>query len=174
MQQPEQNTIEKKHIAHVDIHELFFAISISIGFTMEDIEDYEDEIAALVQRWEDQGYIEIYTEDKDRKYGRAKEMASVRNSVPYYLGMYHARVLKGENDPLLVVTFDDVEMEGASVTVATVRFMAIHDDLFGPQGKGSPKFNDDQMRAIRKKIDGYRQQGDAYTAAQKLKENDAD
>lgn len=165
MQQPEQNSIEQIQIAHVDMHGLFFEISLAIGFTMEDIEDFEDEISDLVQHWEDQGFIEIYADSKDRKYGRAKEMASVRNSVPHYLGMYHARVLKGKNDPLLVLTFDDVEQDGESITVATVRFMAIHDDLFGPQGKGSPKFNDAQMRAIRQKIDGYRKQGDAYTAA---------
>lgn len=174
MQQPKNNSIQKKHIAHVNIHELFFAISISIGFTMEDIEDYEDEIAGLVQLWEDQGFIEIYSENKDRKYGRAKEMASVQNSVPHYLGLYHARVVIGDNDPLLVITFDDIEENGKEVTVATVRFMAIHDDLFGSLDS-KVKFNDAQMKAIRIKIDNYRKQGDAYTIAQaQANKNDAE
>lgn len=171
MQQPKQNTLEKRYIAHVNIHELFFVISLSIGFTLEDIEDYEDDISDLVQKWEDQGFIEIYTERKDRKYGRAKKMASVQNSVPHYLGLYHARVLKGENDPLLVITFDDVEEDGKEVTVATVRFLAIHDDLFAPLNS-KRKFNDAQMKAIRKKIDDYRKQGDEYTAAKAKEKKD--
>ncbi|MBF6850108.1 hypothetical protein, partial [Acinetobacter baumannii] len=111
----------------------------------------------------------IYIEDSDRRYGRAKSMASVRNSVPYYLNMYHARVVKGEYDPLLVITFEDTDQvhpDGHEMKVASIRFMAIHDDLFGEQDP-RVKFNDAAMKQIRKKIDAYRKQGDQYNQEKK-------
>ncbi len=103
MPQPDQQ-LERKYITHVELHDLFFVISQSIGFSEEDIEDYEDDIFAMIEIWRVQGFIDIYIRDEDKRFGRAKNMASVRNSAPYYLNLFHARVVKGDNDPLLVIT----------------------------------------------------------------------
>ncbi|EHU1307689.1 TPA: hypothetical protein ACGHB6_002637 [Acinetobacter baumannii] len=168
MPQPDQQ-LERKYISHAELHDLFFVISQHIGFTIEDIEDYEEDIFNLIELWREQGYIDIYIEDSDRRYGRIKNMASVRNSVPYYLNMYHARVVKGEYDPLLVITFEDTDQvhpDGHEMKVASIRFMAIHDDLFGEQDP-RVKFNDAAMKQIRKKIDAYRQEGDRYNQEKK-------
>lgn len=171
MQEPNKTPVIQKIIAHVELHELFFVISEAIGFTVEDIEDYEEEIIDLVEHWREQGFIEIYTDDADRKYGRVKHMASVNGSVPWYLNLYHSRVVKGDNDPLVVLTFDETVQNGKTITVASIRFLAIHDDLFGPLGNKSVKFNEQQMKNIRMRIDKYRQQGDAHNAAKAEEQN---
>lgn len=160
--QQHNEAIEKVRIARVGLHELFFDISLEIGFSLEQIEDFETEIVQLVEHWRKQGFIEVYKVDKDRRYTRVKHMADVRGSVPHYLGLYHARVLKHENDPLVVLTFDEEERNGQMVTVASLRFMAIHNDLFGPYNDRNTKFNPDKMRAIRRKIDEYRKRGDDH------------
>ncbi|WP_227571171.1 hypothetical protein [Acinetobacter baumannii] len=136
---------------------------------MEDIEDYEEDIFNLIELWREQGYIDIYINDNDKRFGRAKSMASVRNTAPYYLDLFHARVVKGESDPLLVITFEDTDQvhpDGHELKIASIRFMAIHDDLFGERNP-KVKFNDAAMRQIRQKIDAYRKQGDQYNEEKK-------
>ncbi|MEQ1190178.1 MULTISPECIES: hypothetical protein [Acinetobacter] len=168
MPQPDQQ-LERKYITHVELHDLFFVISQSIGFSEEDIEDYEDDIFAMIEIWRVQGFIDIYIRDEDKRFGRAKNMASVRNSAPYYLNLFHARVVKGDNDPLLVITFestDQLHPDGHEMHVASIRFLAIHDDLFGEEGSKA-KFNDAAMRQIRKTIDAYRLQGNRYNEEKK-------
>lgn len=91
-------------------------------------------------------------------------MASVRGSVPYYLDMFHARVLSNDNDPLLVITFKDTDAtteDRKPIKIAVIRFMAIHDDLFGEENP-KVKFNPQKTRAIRKRIDDLRKRGDFY------------
>ncbi|MDO7503148.1 hypothetical protein Q5X59_03725 [Acinetobacter baumannii] len=170
MQQQPKKPIERKPIVDAELHDLFAVISAMIGYTPDIVEDYEDDIIDLVDLWHKQQYIDIYTEDADRKFGRAKDTSSVRGSVPWYCGIYHARLLKtGESDPLIVIVFEEQEENGEMVTVASLRFMAHHDDLFGPKKsrKDKTKFDPDKMRAIRKKIDSYIQQGNAYNEEKK-------
>lgn len=71
MPQPDQQ-LERKYITHAELDDLFFVISQHIGFTIEDIEDYEEDIFNLIELWREQGYIDIYIEDSDRRYGRIK------------------------------------------------------------------------------------------------------
>ncbi|MFV5376187.1 hypothetical protein [Acinetobacter calcoaceticus] len=169
MQQRLKNMLERKTIIDAELHDLFAVISAMIGYTPEIVEDYEDEIIELTELWYKQQYIDIYSEDVDRRFGRAKDTASVRGSVPWYCGLYHARLLKtGENDPLVVIVFEEQEENGEMVTVASIRFMADHDDLFGPKDpKDKTKFDAAKMRALRMKIDSYIQQGNAYNEEKK-------
>lgn len=163
MQQPDP-TLERHYISDVIIHDLFYVISQELGFTEEDIDSYEDDILDLIEIWQQQGFIEIYAEKSDRRFGRIKDMASVPGSVPFYLNMFHARVVERRNDPLLVITFQDTTMSnqaGQPLEIAVIRFMAIHDDLFGEENP-KVKFNADKMRAIRKRIDDLRKKGDLY------------
>jgi len=79
------------------------------------------------------------------------------------MGLFHARLLKtGENDPLIVIVFEEVTIDGDINTIASLRFMLDHDDMFGPKDDRRTKFNPDAMRAIRRRIDGFIQQGTNY------------
>lgn len=106
MSQPLDNPVQRQEISEVFLHDLFFEISESIGYTYDIVEEYFQDIEALVELWSNQGFIEIYTADADRQYGRAKDTNSTPNSSPWYTGLYHARLLKtGEHDPLVVIVF---------------------------------------------------------------------
>lgn len=163
MQQPD-STLKRQYISDAILHDLFYVISQEIGFTEDEIDSYEDDFLDLIEIWQEQGFIEVYVHDYDRRFGRIKDMASVRGSVPYYLDMFHARVLSNDNDPLLVITFKDTDAtteDGKPIKIAVIRFMAIHDDLFGEENP-KVKFNPQKMRAIRKRIDDLRKRGDLY------------
>ena len=156
-QQP--NNVERKTISEVYLHDLFFEISDAIGYTYDISETYLQDIEALIDLWTVQGFIEIYTENTDRKYGRVKDTNSTPNSSPWYIGLYHARLLEtNEDDPLIVIVFEETTIDGEINTVASLRFMLDHDDMFGPQD-GRTKFNPAAMTAIRKRIDQFIQQG---------------
>ena len=154
------DNVKSQKISGVSIHDLFFEISAAIGYTYEIAETYLDDIEALVALWTKQGFIEVYAENADRQYGRVKDSNSAPNSSPWYIGLYHARLLpSGDNDPLVVIVFDKLDEENGEVSVvATLRFMLNHDHMFGVEGSRE-KFNIDAMRVIRKRIDGYIQQG---------------
>ena len=163
MSQQPNKPVQRREISEVFLHDLFFEISDSIGYTYDIVEDYLEDLEALIELWTNQGFIEIYTEDADRKYGRAKDTNSTPNSSPWYTGLYHARLLKtGESDPLIIIVFEEVTTDGKINTVASLRFMLDHDDIFGPKDNRRIKFNPDAMRAIRKRIDGFIQQGTNY------------
>jgi len=166
MLQPNRN-IERKYIKDVGLHTLFYEISEAIGYNVEIIEeDYLEDLEKLIDLWSTQGYIEVYKDNRDRKYGRAKPSDLVNNSVPWYIGMHHARLLKtGENDPLIVIIFEEIDEDGQMNTIASLRFMADHDDLFGPLGR--TKYNEAQMKVIRTEIDGYIQQGNRFSEEQR-------
>ncbi|WP_151744898.1 hypothetical protein [Acinetobacter calcoaceticus] len=166
MSQPNRN-IERKYIKDVGLHSLFYEISEAIGYDIEIIEkDYLEDLEKLIDLWTAQKYIEVYKDSRDREYGRAKPSDSVNNSVPWYIGMYHARLLDtGENDPLIVIVFEEIDEDGQISTIASLRFMADHDDLFGPVGR--TKYNEAQMRVIRMEIDGYIQEGNRFSEEQR-------
>ena len=167
MSQPPK-PVERREISEVFLHDLFFEISDAIGYTYDISETYLEDIEALIELWTDQGFIEIYTENVDRKYGRVKDTNSTPNSSPWYIGLYHARLLEtNESDPLIVIVFEEITTDGEINTVASLRFMLDHDDMFGPQD-GRTKFNSARMTEIRKKIDRFIQQGTNYVPDKSL------
>jgi hypothetical protein len=143
-------SVLKRNIAWTEIHELFVAISDEFGYTAE---EYSFEITELVDTWTQQGYIEIYESVEHRQYGRAKDSSLSPGTSPYYIGLFHVRLLRGENDPLVVLVFDDKDGD----TVASLRFMLDHNDMFGVDR--SEKFNPQRMKEIRKKIDDFIKKG---------------
>jgi hypothetical protein len=151
-----QESVKKQHISWAEIHELFVDISDEFGYTAE---RYEDELTELISQWEEQGYVEIYENPQDRQYGRAKDSSLAQGASPYYIGLFHVRVVDGDNDPLAVLVFDDrIDDEGNEVKVASLRFMLDHDDMFGSKDN-SEKFDQQFMKALRKRIDDFVQQG---------------
>ncbi|STO55065.1 Uncharacterised protein [Canicola haemoglobinophilus] len=146
--------IERKHIDFVEIHHLFTDISLALGFSQDDIADYTDNLVDLISLWNTQKFIEIYTENNERGFGRAKDSSLAYGASPYYIGLYHVRLDYKENDPLLVITFDkEDEPESSKVSI---RFMVDHDTLFGTAAE---KYIQQRMKAIRKRIDDFIQLG---------------
>jgi len=151
-------SVVRHNVSGVYLHELFLTISAVFGYSDELAESYLDDIGTLVELWTNQGYIEVYTDNADRQYGRAKDSNSTANSSPWYIGLFHARILpSGENDPLIVIVLEDVDEAGVATKVASLRFMLDHDDMFGELGR--VKFDENVMRAIRKRVDSCIQQG---------------
>lgn len=151
-------SVVRHDISAVFLHDLFFEISDVLGYTYDVAESYLEDIENLIDFWTQQGFIEVYTDNADRQYGRAKDSNSTPNSSPWYIGLYHARLLKtGENDPLVVIVFENHTEDGEVTTVASLRFMLDHDDMFG--ATHLEKFDIPTMRAIRQRIDSFIQRG---------------
>ena len=96
----------------------------------------------------------LFTQNKDRLFGRAKDSSLAYGASPYYIGLYHARLTYKENDPLVVLTFN--YEDNPEQTTVSVRFMADHDILFGSKEE---KFIQQRMKDIRKRIDDFIQLG---------------
>lgn len=157
---PEKNVIRLK-IDNVRLHDLFVLISQRLGYDAED-DDTLDDIDNLVNLWTEQGFVDIYEKNADRQYGRVKDSNSVGGSSPWYIDLFHARLSpKGENDPLVVLSFENVAEKGNSAVYDVVlRFMIDHDRMFGTIAE---KMNQARMRAIRKDVDALVQEQKAYT-----------
>ncbi|PKF35500.1 hypothetical protein [Acinetobacter proteolyticus] len=165
MSQPKPK-VERKYISKVGLHDLFYELSEELGYEVEEIEDnYLDALANLIELWTKQGYIEVYVDSKDRKYGRCKPSDEKQNSVPWYIGVHHARLLSTmEDDPLIVIIFEELDENGEPNTIASLRFLANHDLMFGE--KGRDKYNPAKLKALRMHIDSLIQEGNKYTAEQ--------
>lgn len=146
--------LERKHINSVEIHELFVEISLELGFTEQEIRQYEKNLLDLVSLWNTQKFVEIYAENKDRLFGRAKDSSLNYGASPYYIGIYHVRLDYNENDPLVVITFENEQQP--EVSAVSIRFMVNHDTLFGTAAE---KYVQQKMKAIRKRIDDFIQKG---------------
>lgn len=146
-------TVEKIVITEAKLHDLFVEISKELGFSDDDIIHHSANVAELIDMWTEQKFVEVYKENIDRVFGRVKDSSLAQGAVPYYLGIYHARIDKnGENDPLIVLTFRGEREEN----IAEIRFMATHDILFGTV---SDKLFMQRMKGIRQRIDALVQRG---------------
>lgn len=72
-------SVLKRKISWAEIHELFIDISDNFGYTAE---NYTDELTDLIQLWIEQGYVEIYTKDEGRLYGRVKDSSLGQGAIP--------------------------------------------------------------------------------------------
>lgn len=134
--------------ATVTLNEFFAELSKELGFTDDDLAHYENNVFALLEMWEEQGYVEIYVLDDERDIGRLKDSNSIVGSSPWYIDLYHARISK-YNDPLIVLRRDDE----ASFSI---RFLTDHDTMFGTkEQKNYPEL----MRKVRQRIDALIQKG---------------
>lgn len=151
---PDANGHLKRYdVSDVYIHDLFFDLSAELGYVLDIAEDYIDDLEALVALWTEQGFIEIYDKTEDRQYGRVKDSNSVPGSTPWYIGLYHARLLpSGENDPLVVIVLEEADGNH----VISLRFMLDHDDMFGDR---SAKRDPRRMKYIRQNIDNLIRRG---------------
>lgn len=148
--------LERKHIKFVEIHRLFTEISQELGFSEQEIDEHSANLAELIALWQEQQFVEIYIENRDRLFGRAKDSSLSYGASPYYIGLYHARLSYTENDPLVVLTFE--YEDNPEQTAVSVRFMIDHDTFFGNKEE---KYIQHRMKAIRKRIDDFIQRGNS-------------
>ena len=143
--------VERINIENATINTLFGVLSKEYGYSYE---KWLDEILALQDKWEKQGYVEIYQTQQDRSWGRAKDSAQVPGSSPYYIGLFHARLLSTmENDPLVIVKFHETK----SGKIVDMKLMIDHNNFFGTKNQ---KYNPEQLRTLRIKLDKFVQQAD--------------
>jgi len=118
-----------KLISSVKVNELFNDFSYEYGY---DPSDYANELARLISIWEEQGYIEVYQISQDRAYGKIKssELDGNGHFIYQYCGLYHARIIYNEHDPLLVVKFVK-EPKNPQLEYVSMRFISDHEQLFG-------------------------------------------
>ena len=143
---------EKRIITKATINSTFQEVSTFFGY---DASKYTTEIATLLQLWNDQGFIEIYQTTKDKAYGQIKDSSenSKGQLSPYYIGLYHARLVDGDNDPLVVVKFH--EIEGGELV--DMRFMIDHEEFFGSIELKRDRL---KLRAIWLEVDAKIKKGD--------------
>lgn len=132
-----------RNIKTVLIQSDFYLLSEKFGYSQDLIAEYADEISELVELWQTQGFVEIYSSNQERQWGRIKSSSETESAgaVPYYIGLFHSRVLKDCHDPLLVLTFENDNL--------VVEMFADHNALFGSL---SEKHNPSRLKAIKKTI----------------------
>ncbi|WP_165744307.1 hypothetical protein [Pseudoalteromonas sp. Z9A6] len=148
-----QQNPEKKEIEDATVNELFAVLSAEFGY---DYSDWLDEIVALQELWQTQGYVEVYESKSHRQYGRIKDSSLKEGASPWYIGIYHARLLPNdeENDPLVVVKFHKTE----TGEIVDMKLMLDHNEIFGDK---TDKYDPNTMKRIRMQIDTFVQQADA-------------
>lgn len=137
-------------IFDVKISNTYKIISKRLGY---DPDEYIEDLLDLITIWKTQKYIEIYENLSERAYGRIKDSNSTPGSTPWYIDLYHARLVRNENDPLAVLEFETPEDGGLPVLI--IKFLIHHDDMFGAAHE---KHDRQLMQAIRRTIDSYRRE----------------
>lgn len=137
----------RHNISTVKINPQF--ASISLKYFGYDFADYKVEIASLISLWQNQGYVEVYQTSADRRFGLIKDSSINKRGIviSYYIGLFHARLVDGENDPLIVLKF---HREDNGDKFVDLKFMLDHDEIFGGINQ---KYNLQEMKGIQKSID---------------------
>lgn len=137
-------------IFDVELSNRYKIISKRLGYNPD---EYLEDVLNLISIWKSQKYVEIYENDLERSYGRLKDSNSTPGSTPWYIDLYHARAVRDENDPLVVLEFKTKEDGGLPVLI--VKFLIHHEEMFGTLKQ---KKNRQEMQALRRRIDAYRKE----------------
>ncbi|EMQ4856078.1 hypothetical protein AAIB78_002370 [Morganella morganii] len=155
--QPSKKRCKRFYIERVEISNKFATNSDKFGFDEEVQDSYDDDLLDLQERWQQDGFIEIYDETihgTKAFYPLAKDSNSVPGSSPEYTGLYHARLLStGENDPLVIVTFQGVIIDQRQYEKAVIEAMIDHDLMFLPHKRKNPADLKSQRKWVRNKLD---------------------
>lgn len=142
-------------ISRVEIASKFESTSDKFGFDKEVVDSYEDDILDLQELWEKQGYIDVYdpVEHKFVAYGMIKASISDPDASPAYDDLFHGRVLRNENDPLVIITFKGEILPQEEYEKAVILAMIDHDCMFMPKGRKAPSLKAQQRKFVRHVID---------------------
>lgn len=143
----------REKISSVETSALFHVISAEYGFTTDVVLSYFQDIDDLIQMWERDKCVWVYSQGEKHQHGWIKQSHIKGNGalVPFYIGLHHTRVLddERETDPLLVLSFE--QREGIAEPALVILTMLDHADMFGETG--SAKHNEQQMRLIHQRLD---------------------
>ncbi|MGK9433522.1 hypothetical protein ACSSTN_07035 [Pantoea agglomerans] len=147
--------LKREAISSVKINQFFTDISEEYGYKTE---KYFDELLELIDKWENQQFVEIYDMKSDRLHGRVKESDNDGQNrlIVEYLGICHARLRPNFNDPLIVIKFTE---DSVGTKYVSIRFITDHDKLFG---EFAIKGNRSSLDALRKSVDANVRRGDGH------------
>ncbi|EHI9243097.1 hypothetical protein J9100_004449 [Vibrio vulnificus] len=131
-----------KTISDVEINPSIIEDSRSNGYELTDY----PQVQQLAQQWLTNKEIEIYTEIRERQFGRVKssENDGEGNYIMQYHNVFHAR-LTSDSDPLLIVKLKLSESVSSAPNLF-IAYISDHNQMFGKQyEKGDPR----RMREIR-------------------------
>lgn len=140
------NQLVKYEVTKVKINPLF--AEISLNYFRYDVTEYKLELATLINLWQSQGYVEVYQTAQDKSFGLVKETHQNNKGtvISYYIGLFHARLIDGENDPLVVLKF---HKDGDKYYI-DLKFMLDHNEIFGTKQQ---KYSTHELKEIHKSID---------------------
>lgn len=145
---------KKIKIDRVEFSNDFYENSYKFGYDQDAVDSYDDDLLDLTEIWEKQGFIEIYDptfHGNFAAYPLLKDSNSTLGSSPYYVGLYHARLLSDSSpDPLVIVTFQGKKVDNDSYDKAVLEAMIYHDLMFLPKGKKDPQ----NMKTQKKWVSG--------------------
>lgn len=137
-------------ISRVEFSTKFETTSNTFGFDKDVIDSYEDDLLKLQILWENQGHITVFdpASHKFVAYGMIKSSLSDPGAYPAYDGLYHARVLPKEDDPLVIVKFKGEIIADKEYEKAVILAMIDHDFMFMPKGDKHRSRKDQQRRYV--------------------------
>ena len=151
-------TIQRKDLSRAEFRLSFERNARAFGFNEARIEPLLTNIFSLVARWRNDRYVDIYEQSDKHCWGMIKP--SKRDSrgriIQYYIDFYHARVIPGMTDPLLLLTFEEVE--GDPHPWLILESLINHDQFFGRHGmaKKLQQYLDNLRKALLSRINAGR------------------
>ncbi|WP_380180390.1 hypothetical protein [Kalamiella sp. sgz302252] len=137
-------------IDKIEVNPLFDDICGFFGFDSDVVDDYEPELSLIQYTWQQNKQVEIYTLAPEGFPGRVKDSNSTLGSSPYYIGLFHGRVMPPPDyDPLIVVTFRKYEEFGKPMTAVVLHTLIVHDEMFGTKKR---KHDAAHMQWIRQRL----------------------
>lgn len=137
-------------VSHVEISRKFATSSQRFGFGSEVLDSYEDDILDLQELWERQKFVAVCDAVHRRPvWGMVKDSDADPGAIPDYTGLYHGRLLKDENDPLIIVTFCHAIVPGQRYEACVIEAMIDHDLMFMPYGQKTPANKKIQRKWVR-------------------------
>jgi len=149
-----------QYISYVSRSNLFTSNSQFFGFNSDKLSPFAQDLFDLLNKWEMDGYVEIYDDDTERKWGRVKSsgLDGKGRPVAAYIHLYHGRVQDDSSattpeekaklqDPLVVITFQMDSQSTSTYPAVVAEFVINHDQYFGRLDAGKNEKNLARLRA---------------------------
>lgn len=148
-------SIQRKNLSRAEFRLSFERNARAFGFNEARIDPLLPNISGLVAMWRNNRYVDIYQQGDKQQWGMIKPSKRDNRGriIQYYIDFYHGRVISGKPDPLLLLTFEDVE--GDPYPWLILESLINHDQFFGRHGmaKRLQHYLDNLRRALLNRID---------------------
>ncbi|WP_380184527.1 hypothetical protein [Kalamiella sp. sgz302252] len=142
--------IQRKSISWVDFRLKFEDSCRAYGFNADKIDALSTDIFELVAKWRADGFVDIYENGDKPAHGMIKSSRKDASGRIYecYTEFYHSRITPGADDPLLLLTFENVADDPFPWLV--LESIIKHDQYFGRKGKAKRMVN--HLNALREAV----------------------